>query len=117
MEVEWLWLRRIQGEREAKLSPASVYPTREAIRNRCDEIEAAWRGFAATLSDTELNKPVIYISLSDNNEHRTPLWVSIMTVLNHGTDHRAQTLALIHTLGGQTIEQDIVFYSWQKLEQ
>jgi uncharacterized damage-inducible protein DinB len=116
MEIEWLWYQRLQGEGNAKTSPASMYPTRELIRQRWSEIEAAWRGYVATLSPSSLNTPVVYVSLSDNNTHHTPLWAAIMTYLNHGTDHRAQTLALIYQLGGQTVEQDIVFYSWEKLE-
>jgi uncharacterized damage-inducible protein DinB len=116
MEIEWLWLRRIQGEREAKTTPATAYPSRESIRQRWHEIEAAWRGYVATLSNTQLNEPVVYVSLSDNCEHHTPLWVAIMTYINHGTDHRAQILALIHALGGKTVEQDIVFYAWERLE-
>ncbi len=36
-----------------------------------------------------------------------------MQVINHGTDHWAQTLALIHQVGGQTLEQDFIFYAWE----
>jgi uncharacterized damage-inducible protein DinB len=38
---------------------------------------------------------------------------SLMQILNHSTDHRAQILSLIHQLGGATIAQDLIFYSWE----
>ncbi len=43
-----------------------------------------------------------------------PLWESLYQVLNHSTDHRAQTLAQIYRVGGETIAQDFVYYTWEK---
>jgi uncharacterized damage-inducible protein DinB len=33
-----------------------------------------------------------------------------MQVINHSTDHRAQTLAMLHHLGAPTIGQDFLAY-------
>jgi uncharacterized damage-inducible protein DinB len=38
----------------------------------------------------------------------------LIHVVNHGTDHRAQMLRLIGDYGGQTFEQDIIFYLREK---
>ena len=35
---------------------------------------------------------------------------ALIHVVNHSTDHRAQMLRLIGDYGGQTFEQDIIFY-------
>jgi uncharacterized damage-inducible protein DinB len=37
-------------------------------------------------------------------------------VINHGTDHRAQILAMLNQLGGETVEQDLIFYLREKAE-
>ncbi len=116
MAAEQLWLERLKGNQRATLvgSPA-LYPTLEAIFQRWNEIERDWRAYLETLPETALDDDVVYISISDSKEHHTPRWMAIMTILNHGTDHRAQILALIHARGGKTVAQDIVFYGWERL--
>ncbi|PJF26553.1 MAG: hypothetical protein CUN52_15675 [Phototrophicales bacterium] len=39
---------------------------------------------------------------------------ALVQVANHSTDHRAQTLAGLHQLGATTVEQDYLFYLWEK---
>ena len=87
--------------------------TGAAIRTRWDEIEADWRAYVGGLGDIEPSQMVTYMSINGRAERTTPLWEALIHILNHSTDHRAQTLALIHQVGGKTIEQDLVFYSWE----
>lgn len=37
-------------------------------------------------------------------------WEMLWHLINHGTDHRAQTLAMLHALGAPTFEQDMIYY-------
>ena len=37
----------------------------------------------------------------------------LLQVCNHATDHRAQTLAAIHSHGGETVEQDLLIYAFE----
>jgi uncharacterized damage-inducible protein DinB len=37
-------------------------------------------------------------------------WQVLLHVVNHGTDHRAQTLRLLNDLGVKTVSQDYIFY-------
>ncbi|MBE2271224.1 MAG: hypothetical protein IAE80_23520, partial [Anaerolinea sp.] len=39
-----------------------------------------------------------------------PMWKLMLHVVNHGTDHRAQVLAMLHSLGAPTFAQDMVFH-------
>lgn len=118
MAAEQLWLERLKGNQRATLiGDPALYPTLEAITQHWRSIEQDWRSYLETLSETALDDDVVYISISDGKEHHTPRWMAIMTILNHGTDHRAQILALIHARGGKTVAQDIVFYGWDRLEQ
>lgn len=113
MEAEWLWLTRVLGNSVPRLAPASEYPTRHAIRARWDFIETEWRAYVSVLKDDDLSKLVEFESISDHTQRRMILWEALAHLLNHGTDHRAQTLARIHQVGGKTIEQDIAFYAWE----
>ncbi|NOK62014.1 MAG: hypothetical protein GFH23_1086650n1, partial [Chloroflexi bacterium AL-N1] len=43
------------------------------------------------------------------------LWQVLLHVVNHGTDHRAQLLRLLHDLGVRTTSQDYIFYVYDTL--
>jgi uncharacterized damage-inducible protein DinB len=111
--AEWLMLSRAKGAPIQRIPPKENYPTREAVRARWDELEAEWREFLASLSDDDLMREVEYTSFTGNKLRRSPILDLIMQAINHSTDHRAQTLALIHQVGGKTVEQDWIFYAWQ----
>ena len=113
MGAEWLMLSRAQGAPITRIPRKEQYPTREAIRARWDELEREWRGFIDSLSDDDLFHCVEYTSVVANKVRSTPIIDLMMQALNHSTDHRAQTLALIHQLGGKTVEQDWIFYAWE----
>ncbi|MCE7948301.1 MAG: hypothetical protein DYG88_12830 [Chloroflexi bacterium CFX4] len=34
----------------------------------------------------------------------------LLHLFNHGTDHRAQTLAMLHTLGAETVDQNRIAF-------
>lgn len=114
MEVEWLWLRRLQNVPPDTFHQAMDYPTRDSIRARWDMIEAAWRAFLNGLPEGDLTGYAEYTSRTDGKVYRTPLFEALTQVLHHGTDHRAQTLAQIHRVGGETIAQDYVYYTWER---
>lgn len=114
MEVEWLWLRRMQSlPPDPFLTPAD-YPTYESIRTRWDAVEAAWWAYLNALPEGELAGILTYTSRTDGKVYSTPVWESLYQILNHSTDHRSQTLAQIHRVGGETIAQDFVYYTWEK---
>jgi uncharacterized damage-inducible protein DinB len=113
MEVEMLLLRRVQRGTPHRIPPADTYPTREAVRVRWDEIEAAWREQLASLTDADLDVMVEYVSISSGKTYRSRMWELLSQWINHSTDHRAQMLALIHQLGGETISQDIIHFTWE----
>lgn len=113
MSAEWLWLTRVRGAAIPRIPPPEEYPTREVIRVRWDEIEREWRSYVDGLKDEDLEKRIEYVSVTGNTKRISVVCDSIMQILNHSTDHRAQILALIHQLGGKTIAQDLIFYSWE----
>ena len=113
MEVEWLFLQRVQGISPTTIAEGDQYPTREAIRQRWDSIISDWQTVLADLTDDSLDNSITFTSFNGKTQRTMPLWELLSQMLNHSTDHRAQTLALIHQVGGKTQEQDFIFYAWE----
>ena len=109
MSAEWIWLSRLQGTSPTAVLQNEDYPTREAIRLKWDEIENDMRRFLNKLDDSRLNESFTFNSTKGIPHEESVLGV-LIHVVNHGTDHRAQMLALCHQLGGETIEQDLTYY-------
>lgn len=109
MSAEWIWFSRMRGEApRAMLNPAD-FADRSAVRARWDEVEAMVRAYLETLSEADLDRRFEYHTTRGTPDSQ-PLSEVLLHVVNHGTDHRAQILAQIHTMGGATIEQDLIFY-------
>ena len=84
------------------------YPDRASIRARWDEIEQFVLGYIDSLTPAELERDVHPEFWED--EPPIKLWQALIQVANHSTDHRAQILAGIHRLGGETAGQDYLDY-------
>jgi uncharacterized damage-inducible protein DinB len=109
MSGEWWWISRAQGKSpQANFQPAD-YPDRPAIRARWDEIEAEVRGFVNDLDEAKLACPVQYTTpqgeVIDNH-----VWRILLHMLNHGTVHRAEIMAMSHLVGGPTFDISMMRY-------
>jgi uncharacterized damage-inducible protein DinB len=113
MEAEALWLSRLKGVSPTIFPGTEAYPTRAAIRARWDATEAEFRAFIDALNEDQLTQTLRYTT-TKGEARQTQVSDLLMHVANHGTDHRAQILALLHQLGGKTFEQDALFYALEK---
>jgi len=111
MDIEEGWfdgLRTDMPERGPFKNP-NDWPTREKIRADWDIVEAKIRDYVEALTDEECNLP---FGAPDGMRK----WQVMLHVLNHATDHRAQTLAMLHQMGAKTFAQDMVFHFWGVLK-
>lgn len=106
--AEDVWLSRIVGAPAPTYSAADL-PTRAEIRAKWDALEAHMRATVSVLDDAALLRGVRYSNSRGEMFEQSVLQI-LLHVVNHGTDHRAQTLAMMHTLGAETTEQDLIFY-------
>lgn len=106
MSVDNAWFSDLRGvEVEDPLNPDD-FNDRSVLRARWDEVEQTIRGYLANLRDEMLfQKP-----FSEGEDKDLILWQVLLHVANHGTDHRAQILRLLHDLGVKTGPQDLIFY-------
>lgn len=85
------------------------YLTVTALRPKIEETHALLRAYAARLTDDELNR-LVRPKFWREESQPWAVWEAIHQVVNHSTDHRAQTLMFLHRLGGETFQQDYLFY-------
>jgi uncharacterized damage-inducible protein DinB len=103
LNIDERWFSGLRGvEMPGFINPVH-YPKRDKIRAKWDAVEADMRAYLETLRDDMLlSQPFPGDS--------TQLWQVLIHVANHGTDHRAQLLALLNQFGVQTFPQDYFFF-------
>jgi len=109
MSAEAVWINRMKGTPLGGMFDPADYPDRAAVRQKWDAVEQELRTFLAGMTDAQLSRTFSYTNLRGEpftNRHDEIL----LHMVNHGTDHRAQILAMIHHMGGQTLEQDLVLF-------
>lgn len=103
--VDDAWFSDLRGVALPKrLSPTDL-PDLESIRSHWDHVEQNMRDYLAGLEDEMLStKPL------EGEDKDLRLWQVLLHVANHGTDHRAQLLRVLHDLGVKTTSQDYIFF-------
>lgn len=109
MSAEWLWFSRLTGTSPRAMLNPEDYPDRAAVRIKWDEIEVMVRNTINTLTENQLAEDVVYATTS-GKVHRQSIGELLLHLANHGTDHRAQLLMMLHQLGAPTVEQDLIVY-------
>lgn len=108
MWADEVWLTRLIGE----LSPtylAEAFQDRASIQQHWHTVSQRWHAVLSGFSDEALVRVFAYKNTNGQLYHQTALQI-LLHVVNHATDHRAQTLAMMHTLGATTVEQDFIIF-------
>lgn len=106
MGAEEVWLTRIRdGISPPELPSLKMFPTRNSIRRRWDVIEQEMSSYLSTIDSDVLKADFTYTN-TKGNAYQLNRGATLLHLVNHGTDHRAQILYMIHQMGGETIEQD-----------
>lgn len=109
MSAEEIWYFRLQGESLTGLRRPEEFPTRLDVRRKWDLIERDMRRYTDRLTDEQLTGTITYRTTNGKSMHESRLGI-LLHVINHGTDHRAQILSLLHHFGAPTLEQDMIVY-------
>ncbi|HRF95508.1 MAG TPA: DinB family protein [Aggregatilineales bacterium] len=111
LSVEAWWFRFLQTGIVQFIDEKDL-TNRDIILKQWVETEKQVMAYLNTLTTEELNRKV----LPPFWENKPAITVrdALVQVANHSTDHRAQTLSGLHQLGATTIEQDYLFYLWEK---
>ncbi|MFW5691152.1 MAG: DinB family protein [Chloroflexota bacterium] len=114
MFVDWSSLMVLTGDYPPQDDPRHLKEekvrNRAALRRRWDELEIQLMDFVSRLTETQLSSPVRLIHTEDMM-HGAYLWEMLVSLVNHGTNHRAQVLAMMYHLGHKVdVEQGLYFY-------
>ena len=110
MNVDDIWFSALRGLDIPPWLQFEVFADRAAIRAYWDNIEKTMRDYLATLTEEILvSKPL------EGEDKDLRVWHVLHQVINHGTDHRAQILHILHDLGIKTVSQDYIFYVYDHL--
>lgn len=106
MNVDEAWFSDIRGVIPTDPVDPPNFDDRQVLRANWDNVEQMMRDYLANLRDDMLfTKPI-----AEGEDKDLILWQVLLHVVNHGTDHRAQILRLLHDLGVKTGPQDYIFY-------
>jgi uncharacterized damage-inducible protein DinB len=108
MDIEEGWFEGLITDRDGRdpFKNPEGWTTREHIRADWDTVEGRIKAYIAALTDEECSRPL------GNDPNAMRKWQVMLHVLNHATDHRAQTLAMLHGMGAPTFAQDMVYRFW-----
>jgi len=110
MQAEHVWLCRLKAiESDLNRYLPELFPSRVEIRHHWNELESQVRAYLESLHEGDLTRPIQYQATAGET-YTHQVFGILMHLVNHGTDHRAQIMALINLLEGPTIEQDYIFY-------
>jgi uncharacterized damage-inducible protein DinB len=116
MGAERLWFARMRGVMPTTMAKEDEFSTRDLIRHEWDLVEHDIRVYLQSVTNEMLTQPFRYQTMK-GDAHEQPMWQILLHVLNHATDHRAQTLAMLHQLGAPTVEQDMIYYFRERAPQ
>ena len=108
MWAEETWLCRMQGVAGPAYTAAD-FADRAAIQQHWLEVQQRLTEFADGLTDHDFDKVISY-SRGAGQQQGEAVWQMLTQIINHGTDHRAQMLAMMHTLGAETVAQDYIYH-------
>lgn len=112
--VEWLWLERLNGSSPNAIPDAKHYADVASIRAIWTDTEKHWLEYVSRLDQSELDEHVDYQTLSFGPAC-DPRWQIMQHVVNHGTYHRGQVVAMLRQLGAKGVATDLIaFYRERK---
>ena len=113
MSVDARWFARLKGDPIPDHLQDTDYPTHETVRAKWDEVASYARSYLDVVTEDAISQNIVYNTRSGGPKSGFN-WQILLHVVNHGTDHRAQILAMLHQLGAPTIAQDLMFYFWEQ---
>lgn len=100
--AHYYWFRGLLNMTHLPVLDARDYPTREEARAVCQQSDRDVLELVRSLSSDDLQH------ISDGWSQ--PVWVALLQLAHHGTDHRSQILRTLHDLGAPTFEQNFAEY-------
>jgi uncharacterized damage-inducible protein DinB len=104
-------MQRLEGASPAPGPAAVGDPTRASVRALWEQTKAELDAYLATLDQAKLDEIVVGRLAGRGADYASRRSDLLLHLANHGTDHRAQVLAILHSeFQVPTVEQDMMLY-------
>lgn len=105
------WMRRLEGEPPGAYPGEDEFPTCSAVRARWERTNAALGGYLGSVDQAKLDEVISGRLAGRGLAYANKRSDLLLHLANHCTDHRAQVLAILHSVfDAPTFEQDFVLY-------
>ena len=104
-----VWLGRIEGNPPARFMVPEQDMHLEVLRRDWPVLLERWKQWAAGLSEEFIHGEVSYKD-TKGNSYVTPLWQTVLHVVNHGTHHRGQASGFLRAMGHTPPPLDLIAY-------
>ena len=109
--VDIRWLARLNRQTPPE-SEYADYPDQATLWREWDAAREKVMAYVNGLTEADLDDMVDLHFPARGGSKRNRRWQILLHMVNHGTDHRAQILALLHSYGAATFEQDLMLHLW-----
>ena len=107
--VEWVWLERLHGRAPSAIPDVEEFAEMAKLTARYEEHENEFLNYVRDISQGELDEVMEYKTLSFG-PGRNSRWQMIQHVVNHGTYHRGQVVAMLRQLGAKGVGTDLISF-------
>jgi len=106
--ADFIWLRRLQG---ASLTRADVVlpETLSELEEKWLCLIREWQAWSASIADDGWDQKLDY-TMFDGSQRSNPVWQILLHVVNHGTLHGGQVVAMLRQAGFAPPQTDILFF-------
>ena len=115
MSANMRWVSRLEGKTPGQYLIYEDFDTLAKTKAKWDDVQKEFLAYINSLDQDQIDATVTWEIPDRGWKLDTPRWELLLHVANHGTDHRAQILAILHHhFHVKTDEQDMIIYTAEK---
>jgi uncharacterized damage-inducible protein DinB len=107
--AELVWLRRVQGQQDAKITDLPSPADMDALGRAWPEVHRAWIDWSRSQSGDDFQKPLIFRNMK-GAETQLPHWQLVLHLVNHGSYHRGQVATMLRQAGIKPPGTDLIAF-------
>ncbi len=106
---ELIWLKRVQGDKDAKLTDLESPADLSALGQAWPELHRTWTDWSRSLAVANWQEPLSFRTIQ-GAESQLPLWQIVLHVVNHGSYHRGQVATMLRQAGVKPPGTDLIAF-------